>query len=53
MNVPKVGMNSVTLNLSGYNLFEISGVPDVFDPESISSSYPMMRSVSVGAQINF
>lgn len=51
--VTKVGMNSVTLNLSGYNLFEISGVPDVFDPESISSSYPMMRSVSVGAQINF
>lgn len=51
--VSKVGMKNVTLNLSGYNIFEITGIPDVFDPESTSAAYPMMRSVAVGAQINF
>lgn len=51
--ISKIGLKNVTVNLSGYNLFEITGVPGVFDPEAISSSYPMMRSVAVGAQINF
>ena len=51
--VTRVGLNNVAFNLSGYNLFEISGIPDVFDPESISSSYPMMRSVALGVQVNF
>ena len=51
--VSKIGMNNVTFNVSGYNLFEITSVPDVYDPEVISSSYPMMRSLSIGAQINF
>lgn len=49
----KLTLNTVRVNLSGYNLFEISGVPDVFDPESIQSAYPMMRSVAVGVQVNF
>lgn len=49
----KLTLNTVRVNLSGYNLFEITGVPDVFDPESIQSAYPMMRSVAVGVQVNF
>ncbi len=49
----KLSLNAVSVNLSGYNLFEISGVPDVFDPESIQSAYPMMRSVALGVQVNF
>lgn len=51
--VNKLTLNSVRFNLSGYNLFEITKVPDVFDPESISSAYPMMRSVALGVQVNF
>ena len=51
--VTRVGLNNVSFNLSGYNLFEISSIPDVFDPESITSSYPMMRSVALGVQVNF
>lgn len=51
--ISRLKLNNVTISLSGYNLFEISGIPDVYDPESISSSYPMMRSVALGAQINF
>lgn len=49
----KISLNTVRFNLSGYNLFEISGVPGVFDPESIQSAYPMMRSIAVGVQVNF
>ena len=51
--ISRLNLNNVTISLSGYNLFEISGIPDVYDPEAISSSYPMMRSVALGAQINF
>lgn len=49
----KISLNTVRFNISGYNLFEISGVPDVFDPESIQSAYPMMRSIAIGVQVNF
>lgn len=51
--VRKISLNTVRVNLSGYNLFEISGVPNVFDPESIQSAYPMMRSIALGVQVNF
>ena len=46
-------MNTVRVNFSAYNLFEISGIPNVFDPESIQSAYPMMRSLALGVQVNF
>jgi TonB-linked SusC/RagA family outer membrane protein len=49
----KMKMDRIRLNLSGYNLFEITKVPDAFDPETISSSYPMLRSVSFGLQVGF
>lgn len=49
----KLSLNTVRFNLSGYNLFEISGIPNVFDPESIQSAYPMMRSIALGVQVNF
>lgn len=49
----RISLNTVRFNLSGYDLFTISGVPDVFDPESIQSAYPMMRSIALGVQVNF
>ncbi|MFV0545330.1 MAG: SusC/RagA family TonB-linked outer membrane protein, partial [Bacteroides sp.] len=49
----KLSLNTVRFNLSGYDLFTISGVPNVFDPESIQSAYPMMRSIALGVQVNF
>lgn len=51
--VNRLSLNNVRFNVAGYNLFEISGVPSVFDPESIQSSYPMMRSLELGVQVNF
>ncbi|MCD7938091.1 MAG: TonB-dependent receptor [Tannerellaceae bacterium] len=51
--VNKIKLDRVRVNLSGYNLFEITGIPDVFDPEVVSSAYPMMRSVAIGVQVGF
>ena len=49
----KVKLSNVRLSLAGYNLFEITQVPDLYDPDQISSAYPMMRSVAFGVQVGF
>lgn len=49
----KAKLSTVRLSLSGYNLFEITQIPDLYDPDQISSSYPMMRSVAFGLQVGF
>lgn len=49
----KAKLSTVRLSLSGYNLFEITQIPDTFDPDQISSAYPMMRSVAFGLQVGF
>ncbi|MDR1980198.1 MAG: TonB-dependent receptor [Tannerellaceae bacterium] len=49
----KAGIEKLRINLSGYNLFEITEIPGVFDPDQISDAYPQKRTVAVGAQITF
>jgi hypothetical protein len=49
----KAGIDKLRLSLSGYNLFDITDIPSVFDPEQISDAYPQRRSFSFGAQISF
>lgn len=49
----KVKLSNVRLSLAGYNLFEITQVPDLYDPDQISSAYPMMRSVAFGVLVGF
>ncbi|GBU08662.1 SusC/RagA family TonB-linked outer membrane protein [Bacteroidales bacterium] len=49
----KTGLSKVRFNVSGYNLLDITDVPDVFDPDLLSASYPVMKSVSFGVQIGF
>lgn len=51
--VNKAKLSNVRLSISGYNLFEITQIPDLYDPDQISSSYPMMRSVAFGLQVGF
>lgn len=51
--VSKAKLSNVRLSISGYNLFEITQIPDLYDPDQISSSYPMMRSVAFGLQVGF
>ena len=51
--VNKAKLSNVRLSISGYNLFEITQIPDLYDPDQISSAYPMMRSVAFGLQVGF
>ncbi|MBC8619884.1 TonB-dependent receptor [Parabacteroides faecis] len=51
--VSKAKLSNVRLSLSGYNLFEITQIPNLYDPDQISSAYPMMRSVAFGLQVGF
>ena len=49
----KMQMDNLRFTLSGFNLFEITQIPSIFDPDQISDAYPQYRSVSIGAQITF
>lgn len=49
----KMYVEKLRLTLSGYNLFEITEIPSIFDPDQISDSYPQKRTFAVGAQITF
>lgn len=49
----KLKIDRLRFTLSGFNLFEISEIPNVFDVDQISSAYPQKRSVAFGAQITF
>lgn len=46
-------LNKVRVFLSGYNLFRITKIPDIFDPEMMSANYPMFRSLAVGLKVSF
>jgi TonB-linked SusC/RagA family outer membrane protein len=49
----KAGVEKVRVYLAGYNLFEITEIPDAFDPDQLSVAYPAKRTVAVGVQIGF
>jgi len=51
--VNKISFQKIRLTASGYNLFEIKHVPDTFDPELVSMSYPVIRSYAFGVQAIF
>jgi hypothetical protein len=49
----KAHIEKLRVNVSAYNLFEITDVPDIYDPEQISSAYPAKRTLALGVQIGF
>jgi TonB-linked SusC/RagA family outer membrane protein len=49
----KLHVDKLRFTLSGYNLFEITEIPSIFDPDQISDAYPQKRTVALGAQITF
>lgn len=50
----KIEIDRIRVFLSGYNLFEFSGLKNKnLDPEILSTRYPMTRSYSVGVQVAF
>lgn len=49
----KVKMERLRIFASGFNLLTFSKVPKFMDPENMDDSYPMIRTITIGAQINF
>ncbi|MBV4359929.1 TonB-dependent receptor [Parasegetibacter sp. MAH-26] len=48
-----IGLQKVRIYAAGYNVWQYSKVPDVFDPEVLSANYPMMKSFAFGLQVTF
>lgn len=49
----KLHVEKLRFTLSGYNLFEITEIPSVLDPDQVSDNYPQKRTIALGAQITF
>lgn len=49
----KVGLERVRFSVSGYNIFKITDVPDVYDPDLLSVGYPQLKSIALGVQVSF
>jgi TonB-linked SusC/RagA family outer membrane protein len=49
----RVGVEKLRVNISGYNLFDVTDIPDLFDPDQLSDTYPQKRTIAIGAQITF
>jgi hypothetical protein len=49
----RLGVDRLRVNISGYNLFEITDIPGLFDPDQLSDAYPQKRTIAIGAQISF
>ena len=51
--IQKIHLNQLRLYVSVENLATFTSLPDGYDPESLSWSYPFYRTWSVGANISF
>jgi TonB-linked SusC/RagA family outer membrane protein len=49
----KIGIDRLRFNISAYNLFEITDIPSILDPDQVSDAYPQKRTIAIGAQITF
>lgn len=49
----KIAMQKIRISASAYNLFQISKVPEYFDPEVLSANYPMLKTVAASIQVTF
>jgi len=49
----KAGIDKLRFSVSGFNLFTITDIPKVFDPDQISDAYPQRKTLAFGAQITF
>jgi len=49
----KIAMQKLRLSVSGYNLLTFSGIPKIYDPETLSPQYPILKSFAVSLQATF
>jgi len=48
-----IGIQRLRFNVSGFNIFEITKLPNVYDPDLLETGYPQMRSLAFGVQVRF
>jgi TonB-linked SusC/RagA family outer membrane protein len=51
--VSRIGLQRVRIYMAGYNIWQYSKVPQVFDPEVLNANYPMIKSFAFGLQTTF
>jgi hypothetical protein len=51
--IKKINLNQLRMYVSVENLATFTSLPDGYDPESLSWSYPFYRTWSVGANVSF
>jgi len=51
--VNHIGLQKIRIYVAGYNIWQYSKVPQVFDPEVLSANYPMIKSYAFGLQATF
>lgn len=49
----KVSVDRLRFTVSGFNIFTVTSIPKVFDPDQISDDYPQRKTLAFGAQITF
>ena len=49
----KLKMKKLRVSVSAHNIWEVTGIPEIFDPELLDLDYPMIRSAAVGLQVSF
>ena len=49
----KIRIEKLRFNISAYNLFSITHIPRIFDPDQMTDAYPQKRTIAIGAQITF
>ncbi|TDS12177.1 TonB-dependent receptor [Sphingobacterium paludis] len=48
-----IGIQRLRFTVSGFNIFEITKLPRVYDPDLLDANYPQMRSLALGVQVRF
>jgi TonB-dependent starch-binding outer membrane protein SusC len=51
--IQAAGVNNLRVYASAYNIWELTNAPKIFDPETLSEDYPMIRSYALGLQLTF
>ncbi|HEY8968746.1 MAG TPA: hypothetical protein VIM64_06630, partial [Puia sp.] len=49
----KAWIQRLRFSASAYNIWQLSKVPDYFDPEVLSAAYPIQKSVALSVQVTF
>jgi len=49
----RVALSNVRVTLSGYNLFRLTNISAVYDPDLLGTNYPQIRSYALGVQVGF